>query len=721
MPRLYRLVLLTLTLLVGGHSNQAQPGPAYLPVQPVGRGAALQPDSSGPRLSFTVNNFADAVDSNTGDGTCNIGDGSCTLRAAVMQAAASGAGTHSILIPAGAIIVLSLGSQNNPNPSSGDLDVTFSLVIGMAGSGAAPIISNTVDRIFEVHDGGSLTASDLWLWKSGVLTSSGGAIAVNGGSFEGTNLQVLHNTGYAGGGIYVNNSPAFVLRSSFVGLNSATTEGGGIASYFSSGEIVNSTIAGNQLSTDYENGYTGAGLYVSGTSAPPTNLRVIHSTIVRNFSSQYGGGVSTFGSNSLAPIVTLTDSILAHNTALIDASDCMSFSPTNVSISFTGLNTVRETAASANGCFNAGVPAAVLVSDAGFAALPNPFAARTLGQMLYIAPLADNPAIGALGGCAPEALGQDVVHAARPQGMLCDIGAYESPAGSSASLSIEPDPLIPGGVATITLTDLDRVGEGTLEVEVTTRGTASPDHETVTLTETGSGVFSAVVDVSAGAAIPNDTLLQAGYGHTVHVWTVDLLNSEARLAELNASAVVQAASAELLTNGGFESGITGWVFNGSVNDGVTKKNPYDGTKAFRFVGSAGKTLSKLKQKLLSPAAGAGDRLDFTAQITAKGAIAHKISIKLNFSGGLQTKLKLSVVSGAYSEYALSYELPAAPTLIELSFNDQSQSGKVTVDVVSLRVTAADSPRVMAGWSRGTTGGSLLPPPPSDTGGFRGVN
>lgn len=720
MPRLRRLVFLALAVLISGPASHAQGGPAYLPVQPVERGAAPQPSSSGPRQSFTVNNNADLVDSNTGDGVCNVGNGTCTLRAAVMQAAASGAGPHTISIPAGAIITLNLGSQNNPNPSSGDLDILFDLEISRAGPGVAPIISNTVDRIFEVHDGGLLTLSDLWLWKSGVPTSSGGAISVNGGEFVGTNLQVLHNTGYAGGGIYVKSSPSFVLRNSFVGLNSATTEGGGIASESSSGEIVNSTIAGNQLSTDYESGFTGAGLIVKGESATPSNLRVIHSTIVGNFSSQYGGGLSTFGGTSLAPIVTLTDSILAHNTALIYAGDCMASNPANVSISFTGLNMVRDTAVSANGCFNAGVSAAVLVSDAGFAALPNLFDARTLGQMLYLAPLADNPAIGALSVCAPEAGDQDVLHAARPQGTLCDIGAYESPVGSDGSLSITPDPLTPGGAITITLIDLDRASEGTAVVEVTTSGTAAPDSETIVLTETGTGQFSAEVAVSTDAAVPGDAVLQAGIGHTLQVWTVDRLNSEARLAELSDSAVVKAVSAELLTNGGFESGIYGWVFNGSVNDGVTKKNPYDGIKAFRFMGSAGKTLSKLKQKLVNPAAGAGDRLDFTAQIAAKGAIAHKISIKLNFAGGLQTKLKLSAVSGAYSEYALSYELPAVPTLIELSFNDQSQSGKVTVDLVSLRVTAADSPR-MAGWSRGTADGSLLPPPPPDVDGFRGAN
>lgn len=720
MPRIHRLVFLALAALITGPVSHAQGGPAYVPVQPVEHSAAPQPSRFGPRLSVTVNNFADAIDSNTGDGVCNIGDGSCTLRAAVMQAAASGVGPHTISIPAGAIIVLNVGGQNNLNPSSGDLDVMVQIEIVQSGVGAAPIISNTVDRIFEVHDGGSLTLSDLWLWKSGVPTSNGGAISVNGGSFEGTNLRVLHNAGYAGGGIYVNSSPGFVLRNSFVGLNSATTEGGGIASYFSSGEIVNSTIAGNQLSTDYESGYTGAGLYVSGTSVTPSNLQVIHSTIVGNFSSQYGGGLSTFGGSSLAPIVTLTDSILAHNTALIDAGDCMSFPPANVSISFTGLNTVRDVAVSEWGCFNTGVPAAVMVSDARFAALPNLFDARTLGQMLYLAPLADNPAIGALSVCAPEAGDQDVLHAARPQGMLCDIGAYESPVGSDGSLSMTPDLLTPGGSITITLLDLDRASEGTAEVEVTTSGTSSPDSETITLTETGVGQFSVEVVVSANAAVPGDAVLQAGIGHTLHVRTVDHLNSEARWAELSDSSVVKAVSAELLTNGGFESGISGWVFNGSVNDGVTKKNPYDGIKAFRFMGSAGKTLSKLKQKLLNPAAGAGDRLDFTAQIAAKGAIAHKVSIKLNFAGGLQTKLKLPVVIGAYSEYALSYELPAVPTLIELSFNDQSQSGKVTIDQVSLRVTAADSPR-MEGWSRGTADGTLLPPPTPGIDGFRGAN
>ncbi len=110
------------------------------------------------RLDLTVNSTADLVDALPGDGQCRTSNNLCTLRAATMEANASG-GRWFVGVPAG-IYTLAPRSLSGSDDRAGDLDVrpaavdtpalSFTL-FGLGSPGDTQIVGGGNDRVLEAR------------------------------------------------------------------------------------------------------------------------------------------------------------------------------------------------------------------------------------------------------------------------------------------------------------------------------------------------------------------------------------------------------------------------------------------------------------------------------------------------------------------------------------------------------------------------------------------
>lgn len=144
----------------------------------------------------------DQVDGDPGDGVCEIPTGGfCTLRAAIMEANANDT-FDVIIIPAGVIVHLNLGSFGNSLTSSGDLDITDPLRIEGGDENTLPqdfpVINaeSLNDRIFDLRFARGITLRRLKLTEgdsgSGedVSTFAGGAIRIFNSTATGTSNAI---------------------------------------------------------------------------------------------------------------------------------------------------------------------------------------------------------------------------------------------------------------------------------------------------------------------------------------------------------------------------------------------------------------------------------------------------------------------------------------------------------------------------------------------------
>ena len=102
---------------------------------------------------FTVDVTDDTVDFIPGDGYCADYGGNCSLRAAIQETNAL-AGEDTINVPLGNV-TLSIEGQGENAGETGDLDITDNLTI--IGNGATNIDANYIDRVFQIHDGITVT------------------------------------------------------------------------------------------------------------------------------------------------------------------------------------------------------------------------------------------------------------------------------------------------------------------------------------------------------------------------------------------------------------------------------------------------------------------------------------------------------------------------------------------------------------------------------------
>lgn len=341
-------------------------------------------------------------------------DGSCTLREAVANA------------------------NSDADTTGGDCS---------AGSGADTItfgVNGTavLSSALSINDADGLSMDSL---GRSVTLSGGNAVRVlwvtPGAALTLKSLTIANGYADQGGGVYNQFGSLTVLNSTFVG-NTATSTGGGIASYSDRANIANPggnlTIANSTFTGNHA--VVGGAIRNSGIAAT-----IINSTIVGNSVGlpicppgficpieDNGGGIENNGA------LNLHNSIVAGNTATVGAPD-FGGSPTTASYNLIGFPTyliyswngvgpivpVNGSNGNVTGVDANALVAASLASNGG----PTQTLALIAGSE------AIDAADSALCANAPVS-NTDQRGVARPQGPQCDIGAFELAAPASADLAV---------------------------------------------------------------------------------------------------------------------------------------------------------------------------------------------------------------------------------------------------------------------------------------------
>ena len=432
--------------------------------------------------TFVVNSTADDVDAAPGNGACATAGGVCTLRAAIMEANAV-AGADSITLPAGTYTSSIPGTGENA-AATGDLDMTGNLNINGAGAASTIIDGGGIDRVFEVRPGATVEIDGVTVrnGKPGAGGTGGGGIS-NQGTMTLTNSTVTSSTDGIGGGIY--NHGTMTVNSSTVSGNSgaggvyssADGLGGGI---FNDGTMTinRSTVSGNTAPGVYWFSPGGGGIFnnipgsmtltnstVSGNAAGTgvvnlsSSLTIESSTVSGNTGNTGygGGGVLNFSWTAIAT-TSVFSSTIAENRNLTSRGDAIAdaFSPPG-SVVLKNSVVASPTQGLGDDCnIAAGVLTSLghnIASDAscgltgsGDLNSTDPLLgtlADNGGPTLTHAPLLGSPAADAvpLADCTDandNPIATDQRGVARPQGVACEIGAYEVEAEITVAIDIKP-------------------------------------------------------------------------------------------------------------------------------------------------------------------------------------------------------------------------------------------------------------------------------------------
>ncbi|BBB30134.1 DUF4347 domain-containing protein [Neptunomonas japonica] len=248
---------------------------------------------------FTVDDDADTIDVNPGDGNALDASGNTTLRAAIMEANAQG-GSHTINLDADTY-TLTIGGKGDAFAATGDLDITANITLSGAGVAQTTINAAGVDRIFDLQASGSLNVSGIKLQGGEVTTGGvpegGGALRiVADATVTASDVEFSGNAAENGGAI--SNAGTLNLYDSTIDNNSATQQGGGIDT------TGTTTLERVTVSNNTNSGTKGGGIMVGNGGLTATNL-----TVSGNSSASDGGGIYT-----LRPI-TLISATITDNTA----------------------------------------------------------------------------------------------------------------------------------------------------------------------------------------------------------------------------------------------------------------------------------------------------------------------------------------------------------------------------------------------------------------------
>jgi hypothetical protein len=234
------------------------------------------------------------------------------------------------------------------------------------------------------------------------------------------NLAIVNGRSVSDGGGVLNEG-ILTLDHSLIANNEALVDGGGLGLVIAAtrATILNSTITGNI-----------SGRHGGAISANRTTI-IRNSTIAENTSPD-GGGISVFAS-----VLNVRNSIIANN---IDNDPTNSTQPNcsldgNVPV-LTGTNLSND-----DSC---GTGASMIIANPRLGPI-----ARNGGPTKTLALLLGSPAIDGGTACSEET---DQRYVARPQGVTCDIGAFELDRFASVTLTIAPNVAVneQTGAATVT-------------------------------------------------------------------------------------------------------------------------------------------------------------------------------------------------------------------------------------------------------------------------------
>ena len=297
--------------------------------------------------------------------------------------------------------------------TTGELAITKTLTITGPGAALLAVSGNNTSRVISVAAGVTVSISGLTLRNGavGVVGGVGGGIA-NEGTLTITDSTLMNNTATYGGGVS-NDGMLTIIRSALSG-NTATDAGGGIS---------NSGTLTVQTSTFLNNQVT----FGSGGGLVNLNTLILQNSTFSGNTAPNGGGL--------------------HN----DASGTANLT-----------NVLLVKGATGENCQNLGAPTGSY-NMADDNSCGGTFTQKTTGE-INLGTITGNPAYFPLqaGSAAIDAgtnaacPSPDQRGALRPQGMACDIGAYEYAPPSNADVtltkSVTPASVAPGQPITYTLT-----------------------------------------------------------------------------------------------------------------------------------------------------------------------------------------------------------------------------------------------------------------------------
>lgn len=366
--------------------------------------------------------------------TINVDGSACTLIEAITTAnsntpvtgCTTGSGPDTIVLQNSS--VHSLSTVNNSTDGNNGLpSITSSITIQGNGATIERVSGPTYFRLLHIADTGNLTLNNVTLSGAGTSPFSssfeGGAI-FNRGTVTLNNSTVSGNSADYGGGLYNRSGSVVTLNNSTISNNDASVNGGGMNNSSSTVTLNASTVSGN---TAYRAG---------GISNGFSTVTLSNSTISDNRASYSGGGMR----NSFST-VTLTNSTVSGNRA-----DYGGGLYNQLSSNLTLKNTIVANSTFGGDCFNNGSTITAnntnIIEDGscGTSALaidPNlgPLANNggpTKTQALLAGSGAIDAGDNAVCAAAPVS-GKDQRAVTRPQGVACDIGAYEATAGNSTT------------------------------------------------------------------------------------------------------------------------------------------------------------------------------------------------------------------------------------------------------------------------------------------------
>jgi CSLREA domain-containing protein len=215
--------------------------------------------------------------------------------------------------------------------TSGEIEAPANRRVMVAGPGSSKLTlnGNNQSRVFSISEGASLTLAGITIaggngsgtanfgHGGGVLnmgeldladsvvrdnsaTGNGGGIASYNGKLTSTNSVVTRNTAQAldGGGLYLRQGSASISNST-INANSAGQSGGGIHNLLALISVANTTISGNTA-------VRGGGI---ANAASTGGVGLNHTTVAFNTATSSGGGVS----NQLGGTVNSMNSIFSDN------------------------------------------------------------------------------------------------------------------------------------------------------------------------------------------------------------------------------------------------------------------------------------------------------------------------------------------------------------------------------------------------------------------------
>lgn len=367
-------------------------------------------------------------------------DGECSLREAVLNANSdsdltdgdceAGSGADVIQLAVGTY-VLTIDPDKNDS-KSGALDIWDDVtIIGMGAENTIIDADGLWDRVFSINanttirnltvTGGdtegagaafSVGEANLAVYDSVVTQNKthgfGGAFATNAGTITVENSSIENNIAYSGGGAaYVSGWAQMNLVNTAV-LNNQAGSGGFEANVYGGGVYVDygSTLnATNVTFSDNTAGFGGGAIY-NGEG----ELNLLHVTIAENDAKIAGGAIYNDGTGTVA------SSIIVGNQAAEGNPDCEDNTDYLVS---NGNNLLSDT----THCPVDGNPTDVFVDPSDLFVTVLDHLGNNGGIGATYAVVADSPALGTANSDLCPATDQRGV--LRPQGVGCEIGAYE--------------------------------------------------------------------------------------------------------------------------------------------------------------------------------------------------------------------------------------------------------------------------------------------------------